>query len=716
MDHTNSNPDYEQQALQNEDLQRVLKQLARWNLEEFMGEISYNIFSEKFLYIRKLQGIHHWTIAKLKDWISSLSFLYPHHKQVRDIIEQECIDGDVFMNLAHDEELGTTLRLDCVRSMLLSLIVTSWQQCSDDYVLPSSIPVNLIGVICGFVTDLRALPSHQIEAILQADRVCVSSGIGHIYGELVIIGHAEYRWIDERWQSFGLPNLKFPLLRRKIANGHNLCSSIGDSKSAYRIKITVPIESGPLLSDYSPTSEIRLSNETYCFCYENDPTKDVFQIGRAAYSSNDWVLPGEIHCGSDGLSSGPVSRRACRIVCSRLPPFHVHIFAGGFSEGGELLAKGAMYPGGSLETQEVEVDDSFDVDGFTTFGIKLYQPEVGMWQEVSVKGSVYTVRNDANSLPVTRLTHQYQNRLTHGSMIDIGGVIIMYQDPLALRDRRAIDTQAMVEEINKLHVQCPVLYTELTFTHVDSYSRAQRAVERSKLDLQCAGTMPMHVPHVDLSHLSEDQHIYIFPACGHVFGYHSSLEESRTCPLCRRIGPFVPLAWAAESSICDGIPSHVFNPCGHIASQKVAEYWSRISIYNRHLPFHRLCSICPFCGTELNSSRPFSKLIIQTSGVHWQDWLELKQAAHPHCIDRSHLDINSTAYLNEIVTSQQVLFHQKHRNSSIVKQQLKQKHCEHDLKGNNQVEDDFSSEDHRCRFLHFPVYATQICAFTHPFA
>lgn len=66
--------------------------------------------------------------------------------------------------------------------------------------------------------------------------------------------------------------------------------------------------------------------------FDNDPLCDCFQIGRAACGSNDFVIPGELHNGNDSLPSGPVSRRACRIVCERLPPFRCFIHAGGFSE------------------------------------------------------------------------------------------------------------------------------------------------------------------------------------------------------------------------------------------------------------------------------------------------------------------------------------------------------------------------------------------------
>jgi hypothetical protein len=62
------------------------------------------------------------------------------------------------------------------------------------------------------------------------------------------------------------------------------------------------------------------------------PDRDVFQIGRAIHSTNDWVLPGYIHLGDDGFYCGPLGRWACRIECERTPPYRCFVFAGGFND------------------------------------------------------------------------------------------------------------------------------------------------------------------------------------------------------------------------------------------------------------------------------------------------------------------------------------------------------------------------------------------------
>ena len=109
------------------------------------------------------------------------------------------------------------------------------------------------------------------------------------------------------------------------------------------------------------------------------------------------------------------------------------------------------------------------------------------------------------------------------------------------------------------------------------------------------------VPQVDNSDIMDlGQRAYIFPACGHMFGYHHSLEK-KPCPLCRKQGPFVPLAFVYEDGsgmgkkkpgVCEKsnsitsfsnltsttTPTHVFNPCGHVADLEVG-----ITSLNVHL-------------------------------------------------------------------------------------------------------------------------------------
>jgi hypothetical protein len=84
----------------------------------------------------------------------------------------------------------------------------------------------------------------------------------------------------------------------------------------------------------SPTATIpNYSQQSLSFDMESNPLYDLYQIGRAIYSTNDIVIPGYIHMSEDdGIYTGPVSRYACRILCERLPPYRSFIFAGGLND------------------------------------------------------------------------------------------------------------------------------------------------------------------------------------------------------------------------------------------------------------------------------------------------------------------------------------------------------------------------------------------------
>ena len=132
---------------------------------------------------------------------------------------------------------------------------------------------------------------------------------------------------------------------------------------------------------------------------------------------------------------------------------------------------------------------------------------------------------------------------------------------------------------------------------LSSRERAQRAI--SRLEAAGVGFVPcgaFHIPLTDYSDVEEECRSYVYPACGHIHGYHRSLED-RCCPLCRMSGPFVPIAFSFESAICNKKPTHVFNPCGHVASKQTCEKWSRLLIFD-YTPAQLDCcrSQCPFCA------------------------------------------------------------------------------------------------------------------------
>jgi hypothetical protein len=213
----------------------------------------------------------------------------------------------------------------------------------------------------------------------------------------------------------------------------------------------------------------------------------------------------------------------------------------------------------------------------------------------------------------------------------------------------------LIDSLNARRPQCPVLFSEIKFSYLDSFQRvrnAQARAERESQDARQSGLRcgPVHVPSVDLFDIHEEHRSFVFPACGHVHGYHKSLD-GRPCPLCRTQGVFMPIAFAFESSCLlsyafhygnenlDDVsnsrdwqdhhpldPTHVFNPCGHVASLSVVRHWSSLLLFSKaysppwHLQFNQapfssetqeLFSICPFCAIPLDNQTPFSKLVLQ---------------------------------------------------------------------------------------------------------
>lgn len=188
----------------------------------------------------------------------------------------------------------------------------------------------------------------------------------------------------------------------------------------------------------------------------------------------------------------------------------------------------------------------------------------------------------------------------------------------------------MVDFLNSLRPHCPVLMNDLRFLHLDPKQRTLRAIRgesESFADLLSTssysgggsqrggrgsagfssgrvggGSGSFRIPLTDYSDLAEEARTYVFPACGHVHGYHRSME-GKPCPLCRRVGPFVPIALPFEPALCDASrPTHVFNPCGHVASRATCHYWStKVKLFSRQQPTtsYNPRPACPFCAVDL---------------------------------------------------------------------------------------------------------------------
>ncbi len=240
----------------------------------------------------------------------------------------------------------------------------------------------------------------------------------------------------------------------------------------------------------------------------------------------------------------------------------------------------------------------------------------------------------------------------------------------------------MVAHLNSLKPHCPVLFSELCFTYSDCRQRTLQAWDHAARDGSLVRfPRGVHVPVADYSELKEENRPYVYPACGHIFAYHKSIQ-SRPCPLCRKEGPFVPLAFNFEPAICGDLPTHVFNPCGHISSLKTCKYWSERLFYSKDISnANKLVHACPYCASELagdvsrgTSGESFHKLGLHTeTGEMWPDQTtnymhdEEEEPTHnssggvdelaalfPSCRDPEML---------ELLSSQQLLFHQSQQLS-----------------------------------------------------
>lgn len=205
------------------------------------------------------------------------------------------------------------------------------------------------------------------------------------------------------------------------------------------------------------------------------------------------------------------------------------------------------------------------------------------------------------------------NMLQDGSLIDLCGATLLWRTPSGLRHTPTLkQLESLRQELNAARPQCPVGFNTLAFP-----SLAQRA------------TIDKKQP-------------WVYMNCGHVHGYHNwgfrkekagssavaltggggtapATTGERECPMCRGVGPYVPLWLGCEGGLYldAGPPTHAFCPCGHVCSEKTVQGWSQIPLPHGTHAFH---AACPFCGTWLTGEQGHIKLIFQ-GPVDWEEQL-----------------------------------------------------------------------------------------------
>ena len=91
-------------------------------------------------------------------------------------------------------------------------------------------------------------------------------------------------------------------------------------------------------------------------------------------------------------------------------------------------------------------------DALTTFGIKLWTPETQAWREVSVKGRAYSprLRSDTAGERLSTDTGMQSVderglEITDGSLIDLCGVVLLFQKPSTMASQTPVSTHSTTE-------------------------------------------------------------------------------------------------------------------------------------------------------------------------------------------------------------------------------------------------------------------------------
>ncbi|XP_064818922.1 E3 ubiquitin-protein ligase pellino homolog 1-like [Oncorhynchus masou masou] len=430
-----------------------------------------------------------------------------------------------------------------------------------------------------------------------------SSKVPVKYGELMVLGYNGSLPNGDR----GRRKSRFSLSKRPKANGVK--------PSTVHAACTAQAAKAISNKDQHSISYTLSRGQTVVVEYTHDNNTDMFQIGRSTESPIDFVVTDTV-AGSQSNSDtqsvqSTISRFACRVMCQRTPPYTARIYAAGFDSSkniflGEKAAKWKTCDG--------------QMDGLTTNGVLVMHPrhgftedsKPGVWREISVCGSVFTLRETRSAQQRGKMVEAESQELVDGSLIDLCGATLLWRTAEGLSRTPTINhLEALRQEINAARPQCPVGFNTLAF------------------------------PSMRRKDTPDEKQPWVYLQCGHVHGYHNwgshrdrdrldrdrdrldrdrdrldrDQEEreqgwSRECPMCRATGPYVPLWLGCEASfyLDTAPPTHAFSPCGHVCSEKTAVFWSQIPLPHGTHTFH---ASCPFCAQQLSGEQGYVRLIFQ---------------------------------------------------------------------------------------------------------
>lgn len=311
--------------------------------------------------------------------------------------------------------------------------------------------------------------------------------------------------------------------------------------------------------------------------HQHNNTNNNNNNNNSAYNNNNNLLTKRSH-----TTQSTISRFACRILVDREPPYTARIYAAGFDSSNNIF----------LGEKATKWEHNNTIDGLTTNGVLLMHPKQceygGVWREVSVDGGIYAIRESRSATQKGKRIEGETNILQDGTLIDLCGATLLWRSVDGFRSSPTKKTlEEKIDMLNALRPQCPVGLNTLVIPR-----------------------KPILPSSVKLSHQP-----YVYVKCGHVQGYHdwgtTEKLNQRTCPICLSVGTVAKLCMGLEPSfyVDSGPLTHVFNPCGHMASERTVKYWCSIKIPHGTHFFH---SVCPFCAIPLAADDPpLTKIIFQ---------------------------------------------------------------------------------------------------------
>ena len=227
-----------------------------------------------------------WSVAQVTSWILSLSFIRPDNEQIAQMLANECVDGEVLTrDMVHLSSEWKRWNLNPQHFYLLSKVIETWSRPCELMMVVDDTPMDIphMGVATGITADLSMCSLELARALVAADEECIQNATGYIYGQLVVLGHKQYHTDDNGDSEMnasdcpypvGWSNERFVLRRRTLPNGikpieHTNTNPFVKTKPS-NISHSISIKGAGDLHAHEIT-----------FHYVADPSRDVYQIGRA---------------------------------------------------------------------------------------------------------------------------------------------------------------------------------------------------------------------------------------------------------------------------------------------------------------------------------------------------------------------------------------------------------------------------------------------------